>query len=429
MKLLELWIIAFILSIASFAAEPIFAISDHVKKVLPSIVKIKVQQSIPINDESELTSADTGGSGFVVDNEHHIVTNAHVVADSKKIVIVDHHNIEYPATLIAKDEKTDIALLDVPTFDATVLLENNVSLPCAGDGVFAIGSPYSLGHSVSLGVISAIDRFLPNYPYIHFIQTDAAINPGNSGGALFNLNGELIGMTSTYFSKQGGYTNIAFAIPIADVHRVTERLLNQKQIERGYMGAELLLSERISRKLGYLSSVFISRTEPNSPAEAAGLKTGDIITALNGTPINDGGELHRFLESSSPEETITLSLIREKEHKTVIIKLGTTPLEKKEVTNIASADASEKHGLILRETSAGIEVLVSYSTAKIIGIDPTDIIIQFNSISIKTIQELNIQLGKLKETEIALIAIKRNGNIITLPIGSKSAIKAYASRN
>lgn len=428
MKCLQLWIITFLLPIFSFASEPIFNISDHVKRVLPSIVKIKVQQTMPINDESELTSADTGGSGFVLDNEHHVVTNAHVIADGKKIVIIDNHNIEYPATLIAKDEKTDIALLNVPTFDATVLLENNTSLS-AGDGVFAIGLPYSLGHSVSLGIISAVDRFLPNYPYIHFIQTDAAINPGNSGGALFNINGELIGMTSIYFSKQGGYTNIAFALPITDVHRVAERLLNQKQIERGYMGAELLLSERISRKLGVISSVFISRIEPNSPAEAAGLKTGDIITAFNGNTINDGGELHRFLERSSPEDRITLSLIRDKQHKTVMIKLGSTPFEKKEVTNIGSADASEKNGLILRETSVGIEVLVSYATAKTVGIDPKDIILQINGIPIKTIQELNTQLSKLKEMEIALITIKRNENTIIVPIGSKSAIKGYVSRN
>jgi serine protease Do len=428
MKLLLLWGITFILSITSFATEPIFTISDHVKRVLPSIVKIKVQQTVPINDESELTSADSGGSGFVLDSEHHVVTNAHVVADGKKIVIIDNHNIEYPATLIAKDEKTDIAILNVPTFNAPVLSEINTS-SSAGDGVFAIGSPYSLGHSVSLGVISAVERFLPNYPYIHFIQTDAAINPGNSGGALFNLNGELIGMTSTYFSKQGGYTNIAFAIPITDVHRVSERLLNQKKIERGYMGAELLLSERISRKLGYPSSVFISRIEPNSPAEVAGLKIGDIITAFNRNSINDGGELHRFLESSSPEDTITLSLIRDKQQKIVVIKLGTIPLEKKEITNISSADASEKNGLILKETSSGIEVLLSYAMAKTVGIDPKDIITQINGTPVKTIQELNTQLSKLKETEIAQITIKRNTNIITLPIGSKAAIKGYVSRN
>lgn len=427
MKLLLLWGIAFILSITSFAAEPIFTISDHVKRVLPSIVKIKVQQTVPINDESELTSADSGGSGFVLDGEHHIVTNAHVVADGKKIVVIDNHNIEYPATLIAKDEKTDIAILNVPTFNAPVLSANNTS--SAGDGVFAIGSPYSLGHSVSLGIISAVERFLPNYPYIHFIQTDAAINPGNSGGALFNLNGELIGMTSTYFSKQGGYTNIAFAIPITDVHRVSERLLNQKKIERGYMGTELLLSERISRKLGYPSSVFISRIEPNSPAEIAGLKTGDVITAFNGNSINDGGELHRFLESSSPEETITLTLIRDKQQKILVIKLANTPLEKKEITNINSADASEKNGLILKETSSGIEVLLSYATAKTVGIDPQDIITQINGTPIKTIQDLNTQLSKLKETEIAQITIKRNTTIITLPIGSKAAIKGYVSRN
>lgn len=429
MQFLHIWAIAIVLSINLYSAETRENISEYVKKVLPSIVKIKVQLNMPLNEESELISVDTGGSGFVLDSEHHIVTNAHVIGDGKKIVIIDQNNLEYPATLIAKDDKTDIAVLNVPTFNAPVLLENNASQSSAGDAVFAIGSPFSLGHSVSLGIISAVERFLPNYPYIHFIQTDAAINPGNSGGTLFNIDGELIGMTSTYFSKQGGYTNIAFAIPIADVHRVTDRLLKQKQIMRGYMGAELLLSDRISRKFGVISSIFISRIEPNSPADNAGLKTGDIITAINGNKINDGGELHRLLEDSSPDQSLSLTLLRDKNYKTLMIKLGITPLEKKEVTNVGLADICEKNGLVLREISDEIEVIISFGIAKTVGIDSKDIITQINGIPVKAIQDLNTQLNKLKETEIALLTIKRNGYITTLPFGNKAAIKGYITKN
>ncbi|MGA9045803.1 trypsin-like peptidase domain-containing protein [Sulfuricurvum sp.] len=409
-------------------SEPFNGISKQVKTVLPSIVKIKVQKSEPSGDESELTAADSGGSGFILDDKHHIVTNAHVIGDAKKIAIIDHNNNEYSAILIAKDNKTDIAVLEAPTFNGPTLLEGNMSVS-AGDGVFAIGAPFSLGHSVSYGIVGAVNRFLPNYPYIRFIQIDAAINPGNSGGPLFNQQGELIGMTSTYFSKQGSYTNIAFALPIADIHRVASHLIHEKRIDRGYFGAEIFVSERLSRKLGYKASIFLSRIDPDSPAHISGLKSGDIIIGYNDINLDDGGELHRSLEQSRPGDTITLTLIRDKQRKTLEVKLGSTPIEKKETTNAGTADISEKSGLVLRENTTGIEVIVSYSIAKTVGIDPNDRILEINGTAVKSIQEFNTQLSKLKEGEIALLTIGRNGTTHILPIGSKTAFKGYMSRN
>ncbi|HZF71097.1 S1C family serine protease, partial [Sulfuricurvum sp.] len=230
---IRLVLLTLILTYPLSAMEPLFSISDQVKKVLPSIVKIKVQKNGLSSDENELISTDAGGSGFVLDSDHHLVTNAHVIGEGKKIAIIDQNNVEYVASLIAKDDKTDIAVLEAPAFNAPELTDADTTALSAGDGVFVIGSPYSLDHSVSLGIISAMERFLPNYPYIHFIQTDAAVNPGNSGGAIFDLKGELVGMTSTYFSRQGGYTNIAFAIPIEEVRRIAHTLLNDKKIIRG----------------------------------------------------------------------------------------------------------------------------------------------------------------------------------------------------
>lgn len=422
------FLILMLLSCLSVASEPFIGVSEKVKSVLPSIVKIKVQKSEPIGDDSELTASDSGGSGFIFDNEHHIVTNAHVIGEAKKIAIIDQENNEYSAVLVAKDDKTDIAVLKSTAFNAPVLLENNGSA-ASGDGIFAIGSPFSLGHSVSFGIIGAINRFLPNYPYLHFIQIDAAINPGNSGGPLFNQQGELIGMVSTYFSKQGSYTNIAFALSITDVHRIASRLIEEKKIIRGYLGAEMLISERLSRKLGYKSSVLISRIEPNSPAKISGLKSGDIIIGFNDSLLNDGGEFHRFLERSHPDETILLTIVRDKQRKTVNVKLRSTPIEKKEKTNVGTADISEKLGLILREENSEIEVILSYGMAKTVGIDPKDKIVEINDIEVKTIQEFNIQLNKLKEAEIAFVTIKRDAGILLLPLGNKAALKAYVSRN
>lgn len=401
---------------------------EHVKNVLPSVVKIKVQKNEPSNDESELTATDSGGSGFLMLDGSYIVTNAHVIGDAKKIAVIDYQNNEYSAVLIAKDDKTDIAVLQSKSLTKNYLLESNSSVN-VGEGVFAVGAPFSLGHSVTYGIVGAINRFLPNYPYIRFIQIDAAINPGNSGGPLFNQQGELIGMVSTYFSKQGSYTNIAFAIPISDVRRIAARLIEEKKIIRGYLGTELLASERISRKLGQRTSLFVSRVEPNSPAQQSGLQTGDLIIGFNETTLDDGGELHRYLENRSPNEIVILTIIREKQRKNIVIKLASTPIQTKEIINAGSADSSEKIGLVLREEDSELEVLYSFATAKTVGINPKDKIKEINGIVVKSIQEFNAQLSKLKEGEIGLMKIKRENNIFIIPIGSKTSLKAYTTLN
>lgn len=403
-------------------------LSDQITKVLPSVVKIKVQKSELNDDENELTATDSGGSGFVMDNQHRIITNAHVIGDAKKISIIDFLNREHSAKLLAKDDKTDIAILESSTFSAPLLQESDTSV-LPGESVFAIGSPFSLGHSVSYGIVSAINRFLANYPYLRFIQIDAAINPGNSGGALFNQNGELIGMNSTYYSKQGSYTNIAFTIPISDVRRITTRLLQENPIQRGYFGAELLLSERVSRKLGLRASAYISHIEPNSPADKSGLRSGDAIVALNDIQLNDGGELHRYLEQSKPNQVFTITFYRDKQRMNTDITLGIYPNEKKESSNAGSADESEKIGLILREDTNGIHVITTFQTAKTVGIEADDTIKEINRQPIKTIKELNSYFGKLKENEITLMKIERSGTVITLPIGTKTAIKSYSTKN
>lgn len=236
-------------------------------------------------------------------------------------------------------------------------------------------------------------------------------------------------MTSTYFSKQGSYTNIAFALPIADVHRIASHLINEKRIDRGYLGAEIFVSERLSRKIGHKASVFLSRIDPDSPAQISGIKSGDVIIGINDTQLNDGGELHRHLDKSRPGETITLTLVRDKLRKIVEVKLGSTPSEKKEITNAGTADISEKSGLVLGENTTGIKVLLSYSIAKTVGIDPNDRILEINGNAVKSIQELNTHLSKLKEGEIGLLTIERNGNTLLLPIGTKNAFKGYMSRN
>lgn len=404
------------------------SLSEQVKSVLPSIVQIKAQKSVSEGDENELISADTGGTGFAIDTTH-ILTNAHVVGDARKIAIVDQNNTEYPALLIGKDAKTDIAVLEVTGSNLPPLQHNpNIDLK-VGEGVFVIGFPFSLGLSVSQGIVGALERFLPNYPYIHFIQTDAAINPGNSGGPMFNLSGELVGIVSTYFSRQGGYTNIAFAIPIGEARRIADRLIQDKTIKRGYFGAELLLSDNVTRKMGEPSGIFITAVDPESPAAKAGLRPGDLIIGINSRRLQESGELHRFLERSSPNVLLTLTLLRNGQTVTANVRLGDQTSEKIVMNNAGRNDAAEKLGLIVEEKGQQIGVLMSYGAARTAGFRPGDTLISINGKSLKSIKDLNERLALLKENEFVFASVQRENEKFILPLGSKSAIKGYSTRN
>jgi serine protease Do len=406
-------------------------IAAYSAKLLPSVVKIKVQHSDTPAQDSELIQSDTGGTGFVFDNNHNILTNAHVIKDAKKIAIVDLNNTEYPAILVAKDDKADIAILNVATFSAPLIPLSDSSQVVMGDNVFVIGSPYSLGLGVTVGVVNAVQRYLPNYPYQYFIQTDAAINPGNSGGPVFNQNGELIAVATMTFAKSGGYTNIGFAIPINEAIGIANLLVSQKKIDRGYLGADLLISDKLSRKMGYQSSLLITHIDPAGPAQTAGLKAGDILTQINDEKFTDHGSLHRYLEHSKPGNILTLAYIREKRYAIATVSLGTTPNITKATTNIATADQAEKLGLILQDGNGddGIKILVSYGSAKTSGLEIGDTILQMNTIVVKTIKDFNVQLTNLKNNEIAMVLLRRNGDIITLPLGSKTALQGFSTAN
>lgn len=416
-----------------FSLHSLFAvekpIAHNAERLIPSVVKVKIQRNDNTYEESELIQSDSGGSGFVFDDEHHILTNEHVIKDSKKIFIIDHTNTEHLATLIAKDEKSDIAVLSVPTFNAPKLPIAHDANPSIGDDVFVIGAPYSLGSSVTVGVISALKRPLQNYPYLLFIQTDAAINPGNSGGPLFNSDGNVIAIATMTFAKAGSYTNIGFAIPIHEALEIADTLLKEKTIFRGSMGATLLISDKLSRRMGQPYSTFISAITPNGSANLAGLRVGDMIVGLNGKRFRDHGALHRYLYRSHPDESLSLMYVRDKKILTATLTLGRESIEPPLISNLGSGDKGEKLGLILKEINNTLLITDTYGSAKTNGFIGNDSIVSINGQPVKTIKELNTQLSKLQEGEIALITLRRNNETISLPLGSKTAMQAYATTN
>jgi serine protease Do len=417
-------LLLFLLSTSLFGLP----IGKTVDQLLTSVVKIKIQQSDTISYENDLIQSESGGSGFVMDDDNNIITNEHVVRNAKKIFIVSSDGTEHIASLVASDDKSDIAVIFSSSFQAPKPTIAS-TLPAIGDTIYALGAPYSLGSSLSFGILSATKRTLQNYPYLHYFQTDAAVNSGNSGGALLNDQGEVIGVVAMTFLKSGGYTNIGFAIPIDEALSVATALLKDKNITRGYLGAKLLISDKLSRKLGYPHSTIVSEVIPNSPAAIANLRSGDIIIAVNGTKFKDANTLHRLLYTSKPKETIELTLVREKKTLTTQVILGNQVHKSPKVSNAGLGDASEKLGLIVNENGGEVMVVLTHGISKTMGILPNDTLLTVDNITIKSIKELNTQLSKLSDNGIGLLTLKRQGEMITIPIGSKTSLAVYSTAN
>lgn len=401
-------------------------LSDQLQKILPSIVKIKIQKSTTTDDGNALLTIEGGGSGFVLDKENHILTNAHVIKDAKKISIIDIGYKEYPVTLIGADEKTDIAVLSIDNQNMNPVEIETDKTARIGDSVYVIGSPYSLGQSISSGIISMDRRYLPNYPYLHYLQTDASINPGNSGGVVINQDAKVIAMASTYFSKQGGYTNIGFAIKANDFLRIAAKLIEERNITRGYLGITTLNSEFLARKYGYTHALLITRVDVGSPAESTGLFEGDMIVEIDHQSINDGGDFHRYIERKTPGEQIDLTVKHNNQiiRKQMLLTQGRN--SEKIQTNVGTSDVAEKLGIILNVQSNTVTVAAVASTLP--ELKAGDVILKINDNEVHSIEEFNTSITKHKNY-FSYIKLKRNNRELLLPIGDKNIIGTYITED
>jgi Do/DeqQ family serine protease len=326
---------------AQVGETPVPSLAPMVKKVSPAVVNIATRGTVEeqnplLNDPFfrrffDIPNAprqrqfQSAGSGVIVDaKEGYIITNAHVIENADEITVT-LDNRSHTAKVVGKDPGSDVALLKVQASNLTAIPLADSDRIEVGDFVVAIGNPFGLGHTVTSGIVSALGRSGINPEgYEDFIQTDASINPGNSGGALVNLNGELVGINSAILSRTGGNIGIGFAIPSNMMKTVMAQLVKYGEVRRGVLGVNIqTLTPDIaeSMELGDAQGALVSQVVDGSAAEKAGIKAGDVITAVNGKQVKDAAGLRNSIGLLSIGDRVDVTLLRDgkSKHVTAVI--------------------------------------------------------------------------------------------------------------
>lgn len=290
-------------------------LEDVIEEVYHSVVSIVV-------DTKENTQSL--GAGFVVGADGYVVTNAHVTEDADRIFVVTSQNISFSAKLIGTDKKTDVALLKVEHPDGFEPAKfGNSDTVRVGNQVFAIGNPFGLGNSVSLGIISAKERDIEKGPYDNFLQTDAAISQGNSGGPLFNMNGEIVGMNTAIFSTDGKFSGVGFATPSNIVQWIVTQIKQNKEVVRGWLG--IGVKEISSVENTEDSELLVESLIEDSPAETAGFKVGDVIKNAGDISLKNPRMFSLGVAQKAPGTMIPFLLKRDGENVEVVVKVAQMP--------------------------------------------------------------------------------------------------------
>jgi len=376
------------------------------------------------------------GSGVIVSPDGYILTNNHVVDKATEIRVILSDERQFPAKIVGTDPKTDISVVKIATGGLPTIVLGDSSKLRVGDYVFAIGNPFGVGETATMGIISATGRNgLDIEDYEDFIQTDAAINPGNSGGALLNARGQLIGINTAILSGgSGGNQGIGFAIPINMAKRVMDEILKHGKVVRGYIGVgiqeltpDLAKAFNVPAEKGAL----VGNADPNSPGAKAGLQRGDVITELNGTPISGPNDLRLQVGEMAPGTTVYLKINRNGESRNVTLTLGESP-SGKGTGNApgSSAENSSMRGvqvdeltdeirqqLGLKSDVKGVVVadVPAGSPASDAGLKQGDVIEQVNRQQVNSVldyERLIRQAGK----QTVILLVNRAGNTTFVPV-------------
>jgi len=387
----------------------------------------------PQNKMPEIPQQSIGqGSGFVFKSKNgllsdktYIMTNNHVVEHAEKIRVKFKDGREFEAKVTGRDPLSDVAVIEIKTGKLPPLPLGDSSKIEVGEWVLAIGNPFGLSHTLTVGVVSAKGRTaLGINDYEDFIQTDAAINPGNSGGPLVNLNGEAVGMNTAIFSRSGGYMGVGFAIPINLARNIAQQLIEHGEVTRGFLGIIIQpLTPELAKSFGLdqTRGILVSQVNEDSPAEKAGLKVGDVITSYQGKPVTDVGDFRNRVSLTPPGTEALLTINREGKQKTLTVTIG--KLSKDKLAAAGPAQTAGELGLTVQtltpqlaeqfDLKPGEGVVVtqveSGSIAALAGIRTGTVIIEVDRKPVKNAAEFK-RIVKQSSADKNVLLLIRNGN-------------------
>lgn len=441
----------------SVEAPAVFSFGDVVEAVSPAVVSVRVEAKVqPASDEGSFQGNERGrefferffrngprgdfrrdrgqnmprgnsqGSGFFVSDDGYLVTNNHVVEGGNSFTVVLNDGKEYDARMIGTDERTDLAVLKVDTDETFTYVDFGDTRPRIGDWVVAVGNPFGLGGTVTAGIVSAHGREIGATRYDDFIQIDAAVNKGNSGGPAFNLKGEVVGVNTAIFSPSGGNVGIAFAIPAALADEIVTDLIEDGEVTRGWLGVQIQpMNKDIAESLGldFETGTIVTSTQEDSPAARAGLKSGDIITAVDGKQIKGPKALARVIAGYEPNAEVALQIWRDGTSQDVVVKLG-------ELETVASVQPRKpeakrtqrlgKLGLSVQPTDEGLAIVdvKPNSPAARRGLEPGDVIASVNGREVGSLPQVRDAFKDARDQgrKTALLQIQRNGATIFVPV-------------
>lgn len=330
------------LGILPASAPRSFSFSEAARKAIPSVVNISATRQVKrrnplledpvfqrffgerfnVPPETQLSL----GSGVIVSRDGYILTNDHVVEGVTDIQVTFHDGRTVPAKVVGLDPDTDLAVVRVAANNLTPITFGPADQSRVGDIVLAIGDPFSVGQTVTMGIVSAVGREINSAsPFGSFIQTDAAINPGNSGGALVDTNGNLIGINTLIFSRTGGYQGIGFAIPVALARRVMEQIIQSGTVTRGWFGVEVAdISAELAASLGLKGTkgAIVGAIEKGSPAEKGGIRLGDVIVTVNGRAVADVNQALNAIAEVAPGKSVPVKVMRKNSEVALDVTVG-----------------------------------------------------------------------------------------------------------
>ena len=378
------------------------------------------------------------GSGFFISPDGFAVTNNHVVDKAENVEVTTDDGKTYTAKVIGTDPRTDLALIKIEGRNDFPFVRLADASPRIGDWVLAVGNPFGLGGTVTAGIVSARGRDIGAGPYDDFIQIDAPVNKGNSGGPTFDVDGNVIGVNTAIFSPSGGSVGIAFAIPSETVKTVVAQLKDKGSVTRGWLGVQIQpVTTEIADSMGLKSDkgALVAEPQANSPAMKAGVKSGDVITKVNGEVVNDARSLARRISTLSPGASVKLTLVRGGKEEVVTITLGEMPKERQANAGTQERELNggdvPKLGLSLAPAnqvagSSGEGVVVTQvnpdGPAAERGFKTGDIILDVGGATVSTPSEVKKALADAKGAgkKTVLMRVKSEGGtrFVALPIGN-----------